>query len=102
MRKVNNFIGGKFLPPSAGQYLNIESPIDGSVIGSVALSNKVDVDSAVAAATEAFPSWSGLTIKSRAAIMLKFHNLVKENANQLAELIVKENGKNITEGEINY
>jgi len=63
----------------------------------VALSNKVDVDSAVAAATEAFPSWSGLTIKSRAAIMLKFHNLVKENANQLAELIVKENGKNITE-----
>lgn len=29
--------------------------------------------------------------------MLKFHNLVRENAQELAELIVKENGKNITE-----
>lgn len=29
--------------------------------------------------------------------MLKFHHLVKENAQELAELIVKENGKNITE-----
>lgn len=29
--------------------------------------------------------------------MMKFHSLVKENAQELAELIVKENGKNITE-----
>jgi acyl-CoA reductase-like NAD-dependent aldehyde dehydrogenase len=29
--------------------------------------------------------------------MMKFHALVKENAHELAELIVKENGKNITE-----
>ena len=100
MRKVNNFIGGKFLPPNSGKYLKIDSPLDGSVIGSVALSDKEDVKSAVSAAALAFPSWSGLTIKSRAAIMLKFHSLVKQNANELAELIVMENGKNITEGEL--
>ena len=29
--------------------------------------------------------------------MMKFHVLVRENAQELAELIVKENGKNITE-----
>lgn len=29
--------------------------------------------------------------------MLKFHALVRENAQELAELIVKENGKNLTE-----
>lgn len=29
--------------------------------------------------------------------MMKFHALVKEHAQELAELIVKENGKNITE-----
>lgn len=97
MTTVNNFIGGQILPPQTGQYLDIESPIDSSVVGSVALSSKADVKSAVSAATKAFPSWSGLTIKSRAAIMMKFHNLIKENAKELAELIVKENGKNITE-----
>jgi acyl-CoA reductase-like NAD-dependent aldehyde dehydrogenase len=29
--------------------------------------------------------------------MMKFHALVRENAQELAELMVKENGKNITE-----
>jgi acyl-CoA reductase-like NAD-dependent aldehyde dehydrogenase len=29
--------------------------------------------------------------------MLKFHNLVNEHAQELAELIVQENGKNLTE-----
>ena len=29
--------------------------------------------------------------------MMKFHALVHDNAKELAELIVKENGKNITE-----
>jgi malonate-semialdehyde dehydrogenase (acetylating)/methylmalonate-semialdehyde dehydrogenase len=29
--------------------------------------------------------------------MMKFHALVRENSMELAELIVKENGKNITE-----
>lgn len=28
---------------------------------------------------------------------MKFHALIRENAQELAELIVKENGKNITE-----
>jgi acyl-CoA reductase-like NAD-dependent aldehyde dehydrogenase len=61
------------------------------------VSNNADVEAAVAAADAAFPSWSGLTIKSRAAIMMKFHSLVTANMQSLAECIVQENGKNITE-----
>eukprot|EP00546_Thalassionema_frauenfeldii_P009531 CAMPEP_0178908708 /NCGR_PEP_ID=MMETSP0786-20121207/8074_1 /TAXON_ID=186022 /ORGANISM="Thalassionema frauenfeldii, Strain CCMP 1798" /LENGTH=480 /DNA_ID=CAMNT_0020580643 /DNA_START=85 /DNA_END=1527 /DNA_ORIENTATION=- len=38
-----------------------------------------------------------VTSPSRASIMLKFHSLVNENAQELAELIVKENGKNLKE-----
>jgi acyl-CoA reductase-like NAD-dependent aldehyde dehydrogenase len=37
-------------------------------------------------------------MKARAGIMLKFYSLVKARADTLAECIVKENGKNITEG----
>lgn len=94
---VNNFIGGSFCPPKSNAYNDVFSPIDGSVIGRVALSSKDDVNEAVSAASVAFESWSKLTIKTRAAIMMKFHALVKEHARELAELIVKENGKNITE-----
>ena len=38
-----------------------------------------------------------MTMKARAAIMLKFHALVKRDTQKLAELIVLENGKNMVE-----
>merc|ERR1719203_2149761 len=36
-------------------------------------------------------------MKARAAIMLKFHSLINKHADELARLIVLENGKNIVE-----
>ena len=36
-------------------------------------------------------------MKARAAFMFKLHMLINDNAQELAEIIVKENGKNITE-----
>lgn len=50
----------------------------------------------ISAAHAAFPKWSSQTVKSRAALMLKFHALVRENATELAKLIVLENGKNMS------
>lgn len=94
---VDNYIAGKFIPPSTGNYLDVADPSDFHTIGKVAVSNYGDVNDAVSAAEGAFPSWSSKTIKARAAIMMKFHALVRDNAKELAELIVKENGKNITE-----
>lgn len=95
--EATNYVGGTFVPPSTGEYMSVLNPADSTEIGKVALSSKADVDSAVEAAKAAFPSWSSMTIKARAAIMLKFHGLVRDNAQELAEIIVKENGKNITE-----
>jgi acyl-CoA reductase-like NAD-dependent aldehyde dehydrogenase len=95
--EVNNFIGGSFVPPLTGQYISVHDPSDTSEIGRVALSSAEHVQKAVEAAKKAFPSWSSMTIKARAAIMLKFHALVRDHAQELARLIVKENGKNITE-----
>jgi len=77
--------------------MDVHNPSDGSKIADVPLSNAKDVAEAVKHADAAFDSWSGLTIKQRAAIMFKFHNLVNVHSQELAELIVKENGKNITE-----
>lgn len=45
----------------------------------------------------AFKGWSEITIKQRAAIMFKFHELVDQHSEELAELIVRENGKNMAE-----
>ena len=97
--KIDNYINGQIVPPSTPSYLPVHNPATTSSvpIASVALSSTPDVDAAVAAANAALPKWSGMTVKSRAAIMLKYHALVREHSLELAELIVKENGKNITE-----
>lgn len=55
------------------------------------------MDAAITAAQKAFPAWSGLTIKARTAVMLKYHALIRENSEELARLVVVENGKNIGE-----
>jgi acyl-CoA reductase-like NAD-dependent aldehyde dehydrogenase len=97
MITINNYIKGSFVAPSKGNYMNVENPANDQVIAKVGVSCHDDTDTAVKAAEEAFAAWSKMTIKARAAIMMKFHALVKENAQKLAEAIVKENGKNITE-----
>ena len=98
---LNNYVNGKFVEPqdkNENSYRNVTNPSDGSLIGTVALSNPDDVNHAVQSAAEAFPNWNrNYTIKSRAAIVLKFHHLVQAHSSELAALIVRENGKNITE-----
>lgn len=93
-----NFINGQFVVPSnVTSFVNVVNPADESVIAQVPLCNASNVDEAVIAAKRVFPEWSALTIKQRAAIMFKFHSLMDTHAQELAELIVRENGKNITE-----
>ena len=94
---ADNYIDGAVVPPSTNEYLSVCNPASSAKIGKVALSSSQDVDRAVEAASKAFESWSSRTVKSRAAIMLKFHSLVRQNSHELAALIVAENGKNYTE-----
>ena len=94
---VDNYINGETVPPEGGEYLDVHDPSTSAVIGKVALSSAADVDDAVRAAHAAFPSWSSMTTKARASIMLNFHSLIKSHAIELAHLVVRENGKNFAE-----
>ncbi|KAG6962651.1 hypothetical protein JG687_00007025 [Phytophthora cactorum] len=94
---AHNLINGEFVPPSGDKYLNVISPATGQVIGKCALSTDEDVKLAVAKGQEAFKEWRQMTVKTRAAIMLKFHALMMQHQDELADIVVKENGKNRTE-----
>ncbi|KAJ0398083.1 hypothetical protein P43SY_001173 [Pythium insidiosum] len=94
---ADNFIDGQFVPPASGLYVDVHSPSTGDVIGRCALSNAADVAHAVARAKAALPAWSALTVKARAAVMLRFHALLTEHADELADIVVRENGKNKVE-----
>lgn len=94
---ANNFIGGTYVAPTSGQYLDVTSPATGDVIGKVALSTKEDVDQAVQTAVKAFEIWSSYTVKMRAAVMFRVHALIEQHKNELAEIVMKEHGKNRAE-----
>jgi acyl-CoA reductase-like NAD-dependent aldehyde dehydrogenase len=66
---IDNYIAGKFVPPSTGNYLDVVDPTDTHTIGKVGISNAADVNDAVSAAEAAFPAWSKRTIKARASIV---------------------------------
>jgi acyl-CoA reductase-like NAD-dependent aldehyde dehydrogenase len=99
--KINNYIHGikqKGSSSLSSSYIPVSSPTTSNIIAHVYKSNKDDVEYAIESSKKAFESWSNMTIKSRITILMKFNYLVKLHAKELAELIVQENGKNITEG----
>jgi malonate-semialdehyde dehydrogenase (acetylating)/methylmalonate-semialdehyde dehydrogenase len=94
---LTNFVGGTFTTSSSSRTLPVTNPYDGTTITSVVLSNSKDLDVAVQKAQTAFESWSKVNVKTRVLKLMKLHQLMTDNLNELAELVVKEHGKNIIE-----
>ena len=91
--KINNWINDQFVAPNSGQYMPVGTPLTGQAQAQVAVSDKSDVEAAVAASKAAFGKWRELTVKARAAIIFKIHHLIEEHKDELATLIMKEHGK---------
>jgi malonate-semialdehyde dehydrogenase (acetylating)/methylmalonate-semialdehyde dehydrogenase len=99
MPAAKNYIRGKFTGNGHHRSMDVISPLDGSVISSVPLSSKSDLDKAVKAALAAFPAWSALTLKERTQVFYKFRSLLEENMQELSELVSLENGKTFGEAQ---
>ncbi len=93
------FIGGEYVDAATGSTFEKTSPIDGRVLAKVASCDTADVDRAVAAARQAFDAgaWSRSAPKKRKAIMLKFADLIRKHADELALLETLDMGKPIRE-----
>lgn len=94
--RAANYIGGAFSEDELPA-IDIISPLDGSVLSTVPLSDAATLDRAVSAARQVFPEWSGRTLKERVQVFFRFRQLLEENIEELAALIVAENGKTMDE-----
>ena len=94
--EVKNFIDGKF-ERNGHVSMDVMSPIDGSIISSLPLSDYNDVDKAVKAAQKAFMSWSSKTLKERVQVFFNYRTLLEKNIDELTKLIQLENGKTFGE-----
>src|SRR6478735_384447 len=95
MRQVGHFIGGKHVAGTSGRTADIYQPMDGSVIGQVALASQKELRAAVENALEAQPKWAAVNPQRRARVLMKFLDLIAQNNDELAELLAREHGKTI-------
>jgi succinate-semialdehyde dehydrogenase/glutarate-semialdehyde dehydrogenase len=90
---TNCLIGGVWRAASDGDSFDVEDPATGDVIASVASASVDDGIAAVAAARDALPSWAAMPPRDRAEILRRAFEIMTERREEIARLIVLENGK---------
>jgi succinate-semialdehyde dehydrogenase / glutarate-semialdehyde dehydrogenase len=97
-------VGGLWMDSSDGRTFEVEDPATGEVIAVVADGSVEDGLAAVSAAYEALPGWSATPPRQRAEVLRRMFDLMTERTEELARLIVRENGKALPDarGEVTY
>ena len=90
---IRNYIDGGFADPISKEWIENINPSTGETYSLVARSAAADVDAAVQAAKNAFPSWSGMTAKERSTIMLRIAAKIREHLDDLALAESDDQGK---------
>jgi len=90
---LENFIGGNFIGPLSGQFIDNINPATGAVFAQIPNSNEKDVDIAVQAAKKVQHSWAATSLEQRFLILNKIAALIDENSEVLAQAETKDNGK---------
>jgi succinylglutamic semialdehyde dehydrogenase len=93
---ISNFINGAWLAGSGAELVTI-NPANGKQTWSSNQSTAQDVAQAAAAAHGAFEAWALTPLAERIAICLRFRDLLKQDAEALAQLIAEEVGKPLWE-----
>jgi len=98
------YVDGAWTAGSRRRMIDVTDPADGSRIGSVPALTADDAAQAVEAAHRAFRPWSGELPLTRAQILRRWHDLIVAAREDLARLMVQEQGKPVSEalGEIDY
>ena len=89
---------------SCNEGLCVKNPATGHTIATVKSWTSDEVERAVQCAAIAMKDWSARTAKERASVLRRWHYLIVQNAEDLAQIMTAECGKPLTEsrGEVAY
>ena len=96
---IGHYINGAPVTGQGQRTQPVTNPATGKVTGKVALADKQDVNTAVAAAQAAFPAWADAPPLRRARVMFKFLELLHQHKDALAHAITAEHGKVFTDAQ---
>jgi len=97
--RYQHYIDGRFADPAGGNWLETSDPVTGEDWAWVPRGGAEDVERAVEAAHRAFSEgpWPALSASARGALMRKLGDLITENAEWLARIEMRDNGKLLAE-----
>lgn len=106
MHRYSHYIDGRETPPASQQWFDTHNPFSGEPWARIARGSTEDVDAAVHAAHRCLTSgpWSQMTATQRGALLCRVADLIARDAQRLADIEVRDNGKLMTEmfGQTSY
>src|SRR3954453_20156226 len=93
-----NLIGGAWVEGQGAAVRRICNPADTTqLLDAVREASPQQADAACAAAAAAFPAWRATPAPDRARVLFRYRELLEAHFDELAALIVRENGKLLSE-----
>ncbi len=98
MKTFKNFISGKWVEPSSGDYFENRNPANwDDVIGKFPLSNAQDIGCAVQSAQRGFAIWRATPAPARGDVLRRVGDIMTTRKEEIADLMTREMGKPLQE-----
>ena len=94
------FVDGEWVDADSGRTFPVTNPATGETLADVPRMGVDETRRALAAAERALPDWKGRPAKERALILRRLADLMLENEDDLARLMVTEQGKPLAEAKV--
>ena len=95
MKKLNIMVSNEFIQSNTDKFYEKICPLTQEVQVLVPLSTKDEISAAIEKSHRAYLSWKDTPIMTRTRLMLKYQALIKENIDELAEILSIEQGKTL-------
>src|SRR3989441_1882807 len=101
MKNYRLYINGEFVSPQSTLTIDVIDPSTTEVVAQVPNAGAADVDRAAKAARAAFDEgpWRDATAQDRGRVLFRLADIVRDRADELAELETRNSGKPIVESE---
>ncbi len=96
---LENYTAGRWTKPDDTAFSPVHNPATDETLCQIPFSSASEVEKAVQAASQAYPEWRSLPPPDRIQYLFELKNLLEFHFNELAETIVRENGKTLKEAQ---
>ena len=97
MERKKYCVNGEWRESATEKWMPVTDSSTGEVIAEVPCCTVDEVESAIAAAQEALPAWSAMSVSKRTQMMFKWRDVLVNHLDKLTVLCAKELGKNLAE-----